>query len=67
MLDDLGRGDRAELQRCLEPEPARLPGKEAGGEQVAGAGGVDQPLDRLGRDLGALARPRPRPRPARCG
>ncbi len=55
MLDDFGGGDRAKLERSLEPEPARLAGEEAGGEQVARAGRVDQPLDRLGRHVGPLA------------
>ena len=55
MLDHLGGGDRAELQRALELEPARLAQQEAGSEQVAGAGRVDQLVDRLGGNVGALA------------
>ena len=67
MLDHFGRGDRAELERLLEAPAARLAGEEAGGEQVAGAGRVDQPLDRLGGHVGALAAAPARSRHARCG
>ena len=42
MLDHFGGGDRAEPQRLLRGRPARLAEQEAGGEQVAGAGRVDQ-------------------------
>ena len=55
MLDHFGGGDRAQLKARLQPQPARFTGQEAGGEQIARAGGVDQPVDRLGRDRDALA------------
>ena len=41
MLDDLGRGERAEPRRGAVVGPARKSDQETGGEQVAGAGGVD--------------------------
>ena len=41
--------------------------QEAGGEQVAGAGGVDHLVDRFGRDLDALAVLDRDARPFRCG
>ena len=58
MADALRRADRAEPQRlrrapCPSPAPCRKPGRE----QVARAGGVDHPLDRLGRDRRCARRP----------
>jgi hypothetical protein len=41
MLDDFGRGDRAQLQRRFQAQPLRLAGKEACSEQVARPRGVD--------------------------
>ena len=55
MGDHLGRRDRADPQRVFEAALLGAAGKEAGGEEIAGAGGVDDPGHRLGRDLGALA------------
>src|SRR4029453_526565 len=54
MLDHSGGGETPQPERGLETELARLAGEEAGGEQFAGASGVDQPVDRLCRDVGAL-------------
>src|SRR5918993_5604879 len=48
MLDHLGRRDRSELQRALEPEPVRLADQEAGREQIARPGRVDDFRHRLG-------------------
>jgi hypothetical protein len=47
MLNDLGRGDCAETERLLERLALRLAGEETGGEEIAGAGRVHQPLDGL--------------------
>src|SRR4051794_41151095 len=44
-------GDRAELARTVEGHALRVAEQEAGRVEVAGAGGVDHPLDRVGRDL----------------
>src|SRR6476646_8032143 len=55
MLDDFGRADRAHTERVCEALAARVSKQEAGGEQVAGAGGVDQFLDRLGGNIRTLA------------
>src|ERR1700761_3488138 len=41
--DHLGRRERTKSCRFLMPRTAREPEQEAGGEEVAGAGGVDHP------------------------
>src|SRR4051794_33968197 len=48
MGDHLRGGDRARLERLLEGSPLRLAVEEAGGEQVAGAGRVDDPAAETG-------------------
>ena len=53
MGDHLCGGDRADAQALLERSSLRLAGEEAGREQVAGPGGVDQLRDRLGVDVAA--------------
>src|SRR6185312_13462537 len=50
-----GRGERARLETGLERPPAATRGEEARGELVAGAGGVDDPLDGRCRGLDALS------------
>ena len=55
MRDDFGGRERAGLETGLERTPAAARGEEAGGEQVAGAGGVDDLLDGRRRDFGPLA------------
>ncbi len=45
---------RPEPRQVLRARPPRMAGEEAGREQVARAGGIDQPLDRLRRHLDAL-------------
>ena len=49
MLDHFGGGERAEPAAGAIVGAAREAGKKAGGEQIAGAGGVDHALDRKGR------------------
>ena len=66
MLDHFGGADRAEpeqFSRLLSRAPAE---QEAGREQIARAGSVDQLADRLGRHLGALAAARSPARRPRC-
>src|SRR5712691_11958253 len=46
MLDHLGGGERAEPRRGRKIDAAREPEQKSGREQVPGAGGIDQPLDR---------------------
>ena len=56
MRDDFGRGDRAGLEAAPRAaRPRQRAGEEAGGEQVAGAGRVDDLVDRSRGDLDALA------------
>ena len=54
MLNDFGGSDGAKLERHFEPEPSCLPGKEPRREQIARAGRIDQPFDRLGGHACAL-------------
>src|SRR5215218_844580 len=49
MLDHLGRGERPEPAGRFIARVADEAEQEAGGEQVTGAGGVDELLDREGR------------------
>ena len=55
MGDDFGRGDRAGFEAASKLAPAAAAGEEAGGEQVAGAGRVDDLVDRRRGDLDSLA------------
>ena len=55
MRDHFGGADRAGLEAAGEIAAAAARSEEAGGEQVAGAGRVDDLLDGRRRDLDALA------------
>ena len=66
MLDHFGGRERAEPRAVAVILPARKPGQEAGREQVARAGRVDELADRRGRAPPRCSRAR-RPRsPSRC-
>ena len=54
MLDDLGGRDGPEAERLFQAVSACMAEQEAGGEQVASPGGVDQFFDALGRNVGPL-------------
>ena len=49
MADHLGGGEIAELAAEAQRHAAREPEEEAGGEEVAGAGRIDDRLDRVCR------------------
>ena len=50
MGDDLGRGERPEPAARGQIEAAAEPEQEAGRVEIAGAGGIDQHVDRVGVD-----------------
>ena len=55
MRDDFGGGLRSGLEAAIQRAGAAAGGEEAGGEQIARAGRVDDLLDRCGGDLDPIA------------